>query len=897
MLRQIGTLLTCGLRRHSRQRLAATAAAGSPPASCSTSNSFCCLPAAPRYRFPFSSCSGAASFSTYLEKRAAQAEELAKLPELVQRDRLLAELEGTIPVPDSVAPLTAHAHLSPTAAESPAHLSPEQLDACLTAGLLTFALHLESRVSSALGEGFYTIGPCGEEALSAVGLALRADDAVALHYRHLATSLSRGVSYAGKSVRELALDRARGYTVSSRDPVGGGAHCLLGGGPQDFPVTSTLASQAPPAVGRALGGRLAHLLGGSAADACGFPADFVSYVSVGDGSVNNAHFLAAINLAEYTRHRGYKCPTVFGVSDNDRCISLRGHGWLDKFLAQRVGGMPVFRCDGNNAHAVFGATRDAAAFARSRGAPAAVVFEGVARRFGHAATDRQIAYLDAGEIQEAQEFSAIAAMCARAERDGVATLAESARRFREILDTVTECFAEAAAEPKLQSRQALLDRTSAPLAPLQNGVEVKDAAPARVGCEAFFARPAALKLAQKEDKSQRPQVMRKHMTAVLDEALADDPRVVYIGEDVEHGGYYLVTQGLKDKFPYRVADFPPDETGLVGAAIGYAQAGLVPVCEIPYAKYLDCGGDMFFEAAVMHWLSNGASPNGMVIRLQGFDRGVFGGNFHTHNMLHTPPGLDVVCFSNGEDYVRGMRHALRQAKAGRVVMTVDSTALLNERHLGDGGDDAWMRPFPAAGEEMGFDEVRVYDMLGGGEWGEEEKEELAAAKAMTVPELKNALRAEGKVVGGKKGELVRRLVYGEGAGPVRVGIVTYGNGVRTSMRYAVGCREPVQAESGGRRVELSVVDSPCLSQTPAQLRTALRELDAVVFADVCKAGPQFPLAGMVANLQASGDLPRHWKAIGAVNTYNPLGNTSTFLSESDVGEAVEAVVRGAVADE
>lgn len=57
------------------------------------------------------------------------------------------------------------------------------------------------------------------------------------------------------------------------------------------------------------------------------------------------------------------------------------------------------------------------------------------------------------------------------------------------------------------------------------------------------------------------------------------------------------------------------------------------ICEIPYAKYLDCGFDQFEEAAIAHWLSAGRSLNGMLIRLQGFDRGVFGGNFHTHNQV------------------------------------------------------------------------------------------------------------------------------------------------------------------------------------------------------------------------------------------------------------------------
>lgn len=47
--------------------------------------------------------------------------------------------------------------------------------------------------------------------------------------------------------------------------------------------------------------------------------------------------------------------------------------------------------------------------------------------------------------------------------------------------------------------------------------------------------------------------------------------------DVEHGGYYLVTDGLAKKFPGRVIDFPPDETTLLGAAMGFSQVGLVPV--------------------------------------------------------------------------------------------------------------------------------------------------------------------------------------------------------------------------------------------------------------------------------------------------------------------------------
>jgi len=140
--------------------------------------------------------------------------------------------------------------------------------------------------------------------------------------------------------------------------------------------------------------------------------------------------------------------------------------------------------------------------------------------------------------------------------------------------------------------------------------------------------------------------------------------------------------------------------------MGFAQVGLVPIVEIPYAKYLDCGADLFFEAALMNWLSVHKQPNGMIFRLQGFGRGVFGGNFHTHNMLNLPPGLDVVCYSNGPDWARGFRYALKQAQAGRVVMMVDCTNLLNLRHLHTNGDRGWSFEYTKPDEVLPWSEVR-----------------------------------------------------------------------------------------------------------------------------------------------------------------------------------------------
>ena len=194
--------------------------------------------------------------------------------------------------------------------------------------------------------------------MAGLGLAMRQEDPAALHYRHVGTQMARQLA-SGKPLDEVLLDRARGcalrrsaasrhrwcthacyvfsppavlwlmcrsYTVSSLDPVTSGAHCAIGGGPADYLVTSTLSSQTPPAVGRAMSIPLTSHLGVKSP----FPRDAVSVVTVGDGSVNNGHFLSAVNLAEYTAHRGRKCPVLFGITDNDRCISLRGYRWIQQ---------------------------------------------------------------------------------------------------------------------------------------------------------------------------------------------------------------------------------------------------------------------------------------------------------------------------------------------------------------------------------------------------------------------------------------------------------------------------------------------------------------------------------------------------------------------------------------
>ena len=195
------------------------------------------------------------------------------------------------------------------------------------------------------------------------------------------------------------VDRARGHVTSKLDPVTGGVHCAigtakgestnaLGGG--DYVVTSTLASQCPPAVGRALGFSMADAL---KPDTSVKP---VSFVTVGDGSIHNAHFLSAFNLARHARFRNTKCPVVFGVSDNGLSISYPTDGYADylfsKYSSQPQGalstgsraiadrdGVPVFKANGCDMLDVYDKTLQTASYSRKYSAPSLILYQELTR--------------------------------------------------------------------------------------------------------------------------------------------------------------------------------------------------------------------------------------------------------------------------------------------------------------------------------------------------------------------------------------------------------------------------------------------------------------------------------------------------------------------------------------
>lgn len=74
----------------------------------------------------------------------------------------------------------------------------------------------------------------------------------------------------------------------------------------------------------------------------------------------------------------------------------------------------------------------------------------------------------------------------------------------------------------------------------------------------------------------------------LHRAMAEDPDVVVLGEDVGvNGGVFRATAGLREAFGFkRVIDTPLAETMIAGLAVGMAAQGLKPVLEIQFLGFI-----------------------------------------------------------------------------------------------------------------------------------------------------------------------------------------------------------------------------------------------------------------------------------------------------------------------
>jgi hypothetical protein len=120
----------------------------------------------------------------------------------------------------------------------------------------------------------------------------------------------------------------------------------------------------------------------------------------------------------------------------------------------------------------------------------------------------------------------------------------------------------------------------------------------------------------------------------------------------------------------------------------------------------------------------------------------------------------------------------------------------------------------------------------------------------------------------------------------KVAIVTYGNGVVTSLQARTSLLErqdviSINNEELDTDIDIDIIDCPYLSDVPKGLENIICDYDYILFADICKEGPGSNIfSSMITTLQQKRKFlsTSRWQFIGAPRTYVSIYSSSSSNS-------------------
>jgi len=339
----------------------------------------------------------------------------------------------------------------------------------------------------------------------------------------------------------------------------------------------------------------------------------VALANCGEGATATGTWHEAVNMAAVLH-----LPIVFTVQNNQYAYSTPNEREFNlSYVAHRADGygIPGVVVDGNDILECYSAAKEAVERARNGEGPTlieAVTF----RHFGHAGhdpadyvkPDEREAWMAKDPVPRFEEFL------------GSRGLLDEARRT-DILERIDDNIKKTIEWAQQQA----------------------DPVPESVTADLFAVRTRPI--AGPAAAVGEPITLLDAVTQGLDEEMARDERVFLIGEDVgPFGGAFKVTKGLFEKYgPHRVIDSPIAESALIGAAVGAALMGQVPIVELQYTDFIYPGMDQLVsEAAKYHWKTGKPIP--IVIRGPS-GAGLRAGPFHSispEGMLAHHPGMKIV---------------------------------------------------------------------------------------------------------------------------------------------------------------------------------------------------------------------------------------------------------------
>jgi 2-oxoisovalerate dehydrogenase E1 component len=497
----------------------------------------------------------------------------------------------------------------------------------------------------------------GQEAI-AVGVvsALEPDDWIVPLHRNLGVFTGRGLEL-GRLFRQL-FGKADGFT-NGRDRTfhfGAIEHHIVG-------MISHLGAMLPVADGLALAARLR----GTKRVAAAF---------IGDGATSEGDFHEAVNLAAV-----WKLPVLFVIENNLYGLSTPvAEQYAAQALADRgIGyGIPGLVVDGNDVLAVYRAIKRAADRARRGDGPTLLEFKTFRMR-GHEEASGT-AYVPPRLFEEWARKDPIARFEAVLREAGLLDEAERERLRAELKARIDAVAEEALAAPEPQSTPER---------------EVADVyAPSQVSAD----EPTA------EERQNAPE--RRYVDAISDglrAAMRRNENAILMGQDIaEYGGVFKVTEGFVEEFGKdRVRNTPLIESGAIGAALGLALDGFVPMVEMQFGDFISCGFNQIVNnVAKTRYRWGAAVP--MVIRAP-VGGGTGAGPFHSQNVESwftsvaglkvvapaTPydaKGLLIAAFEDGNP-VLYLEHKLLYRSARGKVPEVPYTIPLGRAHVARPGRD------------------------------------------------------------------------------------------------------------------------------------------------------------------------------------------------------------------
>jgi 2-oxoisovalerate dehydrogenase E1 component len=402
-------------------------------------------------------------------------------------------------------------------------------------------------------------------------------------------------------------------------------------------------------------------------------AGSIAVVLGGDGSVATNGFWAALNIATTRR-----LPMLFFIEDNGYGLSVPSTvqtpgGDITKNLAA-FGGLSIFHADTADPAGTADAIAKAVAQVRAGDGPVMLRLV-MPRLSGHSGQDTQT-YKSSELIERERGQDPLIALKSFLVPRVIAA-AEWGELEREAAEVVARGLEEA-----LASAEPAADLVSV--------------------TRHLFAEDEPMVA---ESVAAPPEPARVNMlTAIrrtLEYELKSNPKVLVFGEDVGlKGGVHAATMGLQAAFGEdRVFDTSLSEEGIIGNAVGMAQAGLRPVAEIQFRKYADPAMEQLNDCGSMRWRTANRFAAPIVVRMPGGFGSKCGDPWHSVSSEVTfahAIGWQVAYPSNAEDATGLLRTALR---SGNPTIFFEHRAQL---------DSSWARrPYPGDAFAVRFGVAKI----------------------------------------------------------------------------------------------------------------------------------------------------------------------------------------------